>query len=341
MSDSSKAPDRLAMIQTNTVIENLQKEFPEVEFVIETMETVGDFVQDKPLANIGQSNLFTKELERALAASKVDMLVHSMKDLPSKLPEGMVIAAIYQRDDPFDAIVLQSKHRGRTLSTLPEGSVLGTSSVRRIATLKHAHPHLRFKDVRGNLNTRLRKLDEGKVYDGLILATAGMQRMGWDHRISQVLNEPSDMYAVSQGALGVEVLQSNSGLIEMLSSLNHEDTVIQCVCERALLRTLDGGCSAPVAVRTEVTKDKIELQASTLSLDGSERISSSKEAILTKTSEKASKETAAYSSVVAANISGVTMATAEELGISLAKELLSMGADKILREAKEEIEKRR
>lgn len=331
----------LAMIQTNTVIEQLQKHFPKVEFEIVTMETIGDFVQDKPLANIGQSNLFTKELEKALATSKVDMLVHSMKDLPSTLPEGMVIAAVYKRDDPFDAIVLHSKHKGRTIETLPEGSVLGTSSVRRVAMLKHAHPHLKFKDVRGNLNTRLRKLDEGKIYDGLILAKAGIERMGWDHRISQVLNGPSDMYAVSQGALGVEVLESSSGLIDLLSVLHHRDTVLQCVSERALLRTLEGGCSAPVAVKAEVTEDKLNLHACTLSLDGSKRVSGSKEVSLTTDSSPKDSDKTVFASVVAPNIPACNLKEAEEVGVSLAKELLDKGADAILKEAKDEIAKRR
>lgn len=332
----------LAMIQTNGVIEKLKQKFPDVTFEVVTMETIGDFVQEIPLSSIGQSNLFTKELEKALAAGQVDMLVHSMKDLPSKLPEGMIIGAVCERDDPFDALVLHSKHRGRTLETLPEGSVIGTSSVRRIALLKHAHKHLKFKDVRGNVNTRLRKLDEGKDYDGLILATAGMQRMGWDHRISQVLNDPKYLYAASQGALGVEVLEQNSSLIKMLSTLNHPETVLQCVCERALLRTLQGGCSAPVAVRTEVTKEQLHLTAASLSLDGSEMISKENQSrIPDDLRASAENEESLFSNVVAPNISHSAMMAAEQLGVSVAEELLKMGADKVLKNAKEEIEKRR
>ena len=166
------------MIQTRTIIAALQKLYPNIKFEITTMKTIGDNILDKPLPNIGQTNLFTKELEVALAAKEVDMIVHSLKDLPTTLPPGMTVSVIYKRDNPTDALVLHPKHNGLQIQTLPKGSVIGTSSLRRIAQLKRNFPDLEFKTVRGNLNTRLKKLDQSGEYDALVLATAGLERMG-------------------------------------------------------------------------------------------------------------------------------------------------------------------
>lgn len=149
-----------------------------IQVGITTMKTIGDNILDKPLPNIGQTNLFTKELEVALAAKEVDMIVHSLKDLPTTLPPGMTVSVIYKRDNPTDALVLHPKHNGLQIQTLPKGSVIGTSSLRRIAQLKRNFPDLEFKTVRGNLNTRLKKLDQSGEYDALVLATAGLERMG-------------------------------------------------------------------------------------------------------------------------------------------------------------------
>ncbi|XP_014678106.1 PREDICTED: porphobilinogen deaminase-like [Priapulus caudatus] len=187
---------------------------------------------------IGEKALFTKELEVALEEKAVDLVVHSLKDLPTVLPPGMVIAAVCKRDSPEDAVVLHPKHAGKTLSLLPEGSVVGTSSLRRVAQLRRAFPHLRFDDVRGNLNTRLRKLDDGATYDALVLAAAGLERMGWKDRIAQRLTEEESLYAVGQGALAVECRADDASTIAMLAQLHHTTTLLRCVAERAFLKQL-------------------------------------------------------------------------------------------------------
>ena len=188
---------QLAMIQTNTIITALKKVHPEVDFVVQTMETIGDKVLDRALPNIGSTNLFTKELELALAANKVDMIVHSLKDLPTTLSPEFALSAIFKRDDPTDALLLAPRHKGKELSSLPPGSVVGTSSLRRMAQLRSHCPGLQFKSVRGNLNTRLKKLDaESGEYDALVLATAGVERLGWHDRISQRLDPSYCLYAV-------------------------------------------------------------------------------------------------------------------------------------------------
>ncbi|XP_041470209.1 porphobilinogen deaminase-like [Lytechinus variegatus] len=338
----------LAMIQTNHVVELLQKVHPDVEFKIVTMETIGDHIQDKPLASIGESNLFTKELEKALALDEVEMIVHSLKDMPSKLPSDMAIGAICEREDPHDALVLRKNLSGITIDTMKEGSVLGTSSVRRVAQLKRKFPHLVFKDVRGNLNTRLRKLDETKDYDGLVLAVAGLMRMGWEHRISQILKPDTCKYSVSQGALGIEIKSNNQRMHALLRQLNHVPTLLRCISERALLKTLEGGCSAPVAVFSELEDDKLTLNASVLSLDGSELREEEKSSNLPQqlTQEhsidtETIPEIQLFSSVIAPWVSQNAMQEAEALGISVAKGLFEKGAGPILEAAKAEIAERR
>ncbi|XP_038066028.1 porphobilinogen deaminase-like [Patiria miniata] len=337
----------LALIQTNTVIERLQELSPDQKFEVVTMETIGDTIQDKPLSSIGISSLFTKELERALADDKIDMIVHSLKDLPSVLPDGMVIATVCKRDDPHDALVLSKKHAGRTLETLPPGSVVGTSSVRRVAQLKRKFPHLEFKDVRGNLNTRLRKLDEGDNYTCLILAAAGLHRMAWEHRISQVLHPDVCMYSPCQGAMATECRSDNPRLMRFLSTLHDPVTLLQCVCERALLRTLQGGCSAPVAADSQVADGKIRLRAAAFSLDGSECVEETQSVALPPNSlEKVEPSDRTdpfrlYSFTVAPNLSHDALQAAEQLGSTVATAMLKNGADKILEAAKQEIEARR
>lgn len=338
----------LAMIQTNMVVEALQKAHPEIKCNIVTMETIGDHIQDKPLSSIGESNLFTKELEKALALDEVDMIVHSLKDMPTRLPSDMAIGAICEREDPHDALVLHKKHRGITIETLKEGSVIGTSSVRRVAQLKRKFPHLVFKDVRGNLNTRLRKLDDAQDYDGLVLAAAGLLRMGWEHRITQILKPDVCRYSVSQGALGIEIKTKDRRMQRLLSTLNHTVTLLRCVAERALLKTLEGGCSAPVAVHSELEERKLTLTAAVLSLDGAELREETMSANLPNdlTQEhsfdsEASEEIKLFSSVVAPRISHDAMQEAEALGIRVAKSLFDKGAGPILEAAKAEIAERR
>lgn len=239
----------LALIQTKHVIARLQKIFPHCKFEIHTMSTIGDRVLNISLPKIGEKSLFTRDLEDALRNGGVDFVVHSLKDLPTALPTGMAIGAVLEREDARDALVLNEKFKGKTIRTLPEGSIIGTSSLRRTAQIKREYPHLVVCDIRGNLNTRLAKLDApGSKFAGIILAQAGLVRMGWMNRISQVL-EPSDLlYAVGQGALAVECRSNDEFILGMLQKLVCLPTTCRILAERSFLKTLGGGCSAPVAV---------------------------------------------------------------------------------------------
>ncbi len=289
------------------------------------MKTIGDKILDKPLSSIGQTNLFTKELEVALAAGKVDLIVHSLKDLPTTLPAEMTVSVIFKRDSPTDALVLHPKHKGLQIQTMPDGSVIGTSSLRRIAQLKRKLPHLRFKTVRGNLNTRLRKLDESGEYDALVLATSGMVRMGWQDRISQELDNGTCMYAVGQGALAVETRSNDDITNKLLLPLNDSNTVLCCVAERAFLRTLGGGCSVPVGVHSTIEKGSLVLEGAVFSLDGSEMVEATSSLQLPD----------GYLSLPLAE----KYELVDGLGQTLATALLGKGAGPILAKAKEEVAK--
>lgn len=247
---------QLALIQTNYVVDCLKKIHQDKTFEIVTMTTTGDQILDKPLPKIGEKSLFTKELEIALANNEVDFVVHSLKDLPTTLPKGMTIGAICKRDDPRDAVVINCKYQGKTLATLPKSSVIGTSSLRRAAQLHQKFPDLVVKDVRGNLNTRLRKLDEGDTYAALVLASAGLTRMGWEERVSQVLKPEEMMYAVGQGALAVECRDGDRVTLALLEPLHDRDTALCVLAERSFMRTLGGGCSAAMAVSSEIKLDR-------------------------------------------------------------------------------------
>ncbi|XP_016984113.2 porphobilinogen deaminase [Drosophila rhopaloa] len=239
----------LALIQTKHVIGRLQKLYPKQKFEIHTMSTFGDRVLNVSLPKIGEKSLFTRDLEDALRNGGVDFVVHSLKDLPTALPTGMAIGAVLEREDARDALVLRENFKGHTIASLPKGSVIGTSSLRRTAQIRRMYPHLTVCDIRGNLNTRLAKLDAAdSKFSGIILAQAGLVRMGWMSRISQVL-EPADLlYAVGQGALAVECRANDDQVLAMLQKLMCLNTTCRILAERSFLKTLGGGCSAPVAV---------------------------------------------------------------------------------------------
>lgn len=263
----------LALIQTNFVIDSLKKVYPDKEFSIVTMTTLGDRILNVSLPKIGEKSLFTKDLEDALRNNSVDFVVHSLKDLPTSLPEGLAIGAVFEREDPRDALVLREDMKDCTLSTLPAGSVIGTSSLRRTAQLRGSFPHLTIQDVRGNLNTRLRKLDAPtKEYSALLLAIAGLQRMGWGNRVSKILPCAEMMYAVGQGALAVECRSDNTEILTMLAPFNHSETYCRVLAERSFLKTLGGGCSAPVGVSTRLkpieSNYKLTITGGVWSLDG-------------------------------------------------------------------------
>jgi hydroxymethylbilane synthase len=204
----------LALVQTNKVIDLLKFHYPEKIFEVVTYDTLGDKFNSLPLPKIGEKSLFTKELELALQRREVDLVVHSLKDLPSSLPKNLRIGAICKRDDPHDCVLYHPKFGSNvtptSLNSLPNNSTVGSSSIRRISQLKQLYPQLIFLDIRGNVNTRLKKLCECDKYDAIILAKAGVDRMGWQDRIGQILNGDEFFYAVGQGALAVEI---RSGMV--------------------------------------------------------------------------------------------------------------------------------
>ncbi|MBD2196443.1 MULTISPECIES: hydroxymethylbilane synthase [Calothrix] len=258
---------QLALVQTHWVKEQLQKSYPEIAFEVHTMSTQGDKILDVALAKIGDKGLFTKELEVGMLNKEIDFAVHSLKDLPTKLPEGLTLAAITERENPADALVLHEKYKGQQIDTLPAGAVIGTSSLRRLAQLRHKFPHFTFKDVRGNLNTRMAKLDAGE-YDALILAVAGLERLGMSDRVHQILPKEISLHAVGQGALGIECRADDTELISLLKAIEHPETRDRCLAERAFLRDLEGGCQVPIGVNTEINGDTLTLTGIVASVDG-------------------------------------------------------------------------
>ena len=251
---------QLAMVQTEKVIELLEKHHSneDVDFEIISMKTIGDQILDRALAKVGEKNLFTKELEIALKNEKVDLIVHSLKDLPTTLADDFEIGAILKRESPFDAVILRRDLQNKQIKSLQDltvGSKVGTSSLRRVAQLKRKYPHIEFESIRGNLNTRLRKLDENGNFDAIVLAEAGVARLGWSDRISFTLDPGVDSccYAVGQGALAVELRRGDNRVLKLLKPLNDPQTLCCCLAERAFLKGLDGGCSTPVGVATLVT----------------------------------------------------------------------------------------
>lgn len=262
---------QLALVQTHWVQAELQKLNPDRHLAVETMSTHGDNVLDVALAKIGDKGLFTKELEVAMLAGSIDLAVHSLKDLPTKLPDGLELAAITERENPADALVVNHKFQDHQLDNLPSGTVVGTSSLRRLAQLRHHYPHLTFRDVRGNLNTRLAKLDAGE-YDALILATAGLQRLGMGDRIHEIISSDISLHAVGQGALGIECRENDPEVREILQGLVHPPTHQRCLAERAFLRELEGGCQVPIGVNSQISGDTLTLDGIIASLDGQQLV---------------------------------------------------------------------
>ncbi len=258
---------QLALVQTYWIQEQLQKHYPGRQFDVETMSTQGDKILDVALAKIGDKGLFTKELETAMLENQVDFAVHSLKDLPTNLPDGLMLGCVTERVNPADALVVNEKHQDKQLDTLPEGAVIGTSSLRRLAQLRHHYPHLTFKDVRGNVNTRLSKLDSGE-YDAIILAVAGLQRLDMSDRIHQVIPDDISLHAVGQGALGIECRTADPEILEILKVLEHPETRDRCYAERAFLRELEGGCQVPIGVNTKIENNVLTLTGMVASLDG-------------------------------------------------------------------------
>uniref|UniRef100_A0A2K5S367 hydroxymethylbilane synthase n=1 Tax=Cebus imitator TaxID=2715852 RepID=A0A2K5S367_CEBIM len=313
--NGNAAATALARIQTDSVVATLKALYPGLQFEI------SEFSGKKLLLaqQIGEKSLFTKELEHALERNEVDLVVHSLKDLPTVLPPGFTIGAICKRENPHDAVVFHPKFVGKTLETLPEKSVVGTSSLRRAAQLQRKFPHLEFRSIRGNLNTRLRKLDEQQEFSAIILATAGLQRMGWHNR-------------VGQGALGVEVRAKDQDILDLVGVLHDPETLLRCIAERAFLRHLEGGCSVPVAVHTAMKDGQLYLTGGVWSLDGSDSIQDTMQATIHVPAqhEDGPEDDPQLVGITAQNIPRGPQLAAQNLGISLANLLLSKGAKNIL-----------
>jgi hydroxymethylbilane synthase len=264
---------------------------------IEIIKTTGDKITDVPLAKVGTKGLFTKEIEEALIDGRADLAVHSLKDLPTELPAGLVLAAIPEREDHRDAVL------GKKLADLPAGAKVGTSSLRRAAQLRKLRPDLTIESVRGNLDTRIRKMDEGQ-YDAIVLAAAGLKRLGWADRIAEILDADRMCSAVGQGALAIETRESGEGW-KACKALDHPATHAAVTAERGVLGALGGGCQVPIGAYATVNNGQVNLLAIVASPDGSE--------------------------IIRAESTG-PIADAAAIGQRLGAELLSRGAAKILEE---------
>lgn len=256
----------LARTQTGHVIEALQSIHPGHTFETEIFKTVGDRVLDVALSQIGGKGLFTKELEEALLENRADLAVHSLKDLPTELPEGLVIGCIPEREDPRDALV---SREGVDLMELPEGAKVGTSSLRRLAQLRALRPDLQFVSIRGNVDTRLRKMNDGEV-DALIMAAAGLHRAGFGDRITAYLEPEVCLPAPGQGALAVEIRATDGATGQLLAPLHHFPTAQAVLAERALLAKLEGGCQVPIGAHAVLDGDFLHLEGMIAAVDGSQ-----------------------------------------------------------------------
>jgi hydroxymethylbilane synthase len=302
----------LAVIQAEMVLADLKKSHPEVQYEIHAMSTMGDKNQVTALHEFGAKSLWTHELEAQLLEGKLDIIVHCLKDMPTQLPPKCVIGCIMEREDPRDAVVMKASLDYKTLLDLPAGSVVGTSSVRRSAQVKRLYPHLKFKDVRGNVGTRLSKLDaEDGEYACLILAAAGLLRMDLGGRITQYLDSKTPgggmLHAVGQGALAIEVREGDETVMSILSNLMNQKSTLAGTAERSLMRSLEGGCSVPIGVETTwIENGKLLMKAIVVSLDGTESVESERlDEILTPED-------------------------ADQFGRTLAQDLVEKGATKIL-----------
>lgn len=294
---------QLALWQADFVIGELAKKYPELVVEKRLMTTKGDKILNAPLAKIGGKGLFTKELETAMLEGEIDIAVHSLKDMPVVVPEGLVITAITQRADPGDAFV---SHKYESFRQLPAGAKVGTSSLRRKAQLLHARPDLQIEDLRGNVNTRLRKMEE-ENFDGIILACAGLKRLGFGDKIRQVLPQTMCLPAVGQGALAIECRQADKETRELLEFLNDRCTRLCTEAERGFLATVEGGCQVPVGVHAVSAETGIRVEAVIASLDGSTLLRDALEAEVKNAQE------------------------ARAVGVSLAEKLLARGGREILR----------
>jgi len=259
---------KLALWQANYIAECIRTQYPEIEVSLCHIMTTGDKILDVPLAKIGGKGLFTKELENAMLASEIDLAVHSLKDMPTELPTGLLLAAITERVDPGDALI---SPKYKTIDNLPQGAKIGTSSLRRKAQLLKYRPDLRISDLRGNLDTRLKKMETEEL-DGIILAVAGLKRLGWQDLITQILPREICLPAVGQGALAIEARSDDEEVRTILNFLNHQETRWAVEAERSYLSEVEGGCQIPIGVYSYIEQDSLILEAAILSVDGTQQI---------------------------------------------------------------------
>ena len=290
---------RLALVQSEFVKSLLKKNYPEMEIETKTIKTKGDIIQNTPLAKIGDKGLFTKEIEDALLNNEIDVAVHSMKDLPTRLPDGLSIGAILEREDARDAFVSKKYQR---FADLPAGAVIATSSLRRRANVLMFRPDLKLTDIRGNIDTRLRKLIKFD-YDGMLLAVSGLKRSGFKSEITEIISEDIMLPAVAQGALGIEMRENDELTSKLLAPLRHESTTHCVKAERAFLERLEGGCQVPIGALATVKNDKLFPIGIVSDLDGKPFFRGSMEGVLHQS---------------------------EEIGKKLAEKLLEQGAQKTL-----------
>ncbi len=293
---------KLALWQAEWVKSEIEKRNPELKVDLNKIKTTGDKITDVPLAKVGGKGLFVKEIEESLLRGDSDLAVHSMKDMPTVLPEGLHIGSILVREDPRDAFITRDG-KGSFMG-LPEGATIGTSSLRRSCQLLSARPDLRIASLRGNLDTRLRKLDEGQ-FDAIILAAAGVKRLGFANRITETLDAKLSLPAIAQGAVGIECRKDDGFINSIIGPLNHAETVICVTAERAFLAKLEGGCQVPIAAHATLIGGSIVLEGLVGSVSG--------DVILRSRKEGRSEEAAS-------------------IGVALAEELLDKGAAKILAE---------
>lgn len=259
---------KLALWQAEHIKSLLQAQHPGLEVELLKIKTKGDKILDVPLAKVGGKGLFVKEIEEALLDGRADLAVHSMKDVPTDLPEGLVVGVHPEREDCTDSL-LSVKYDG--LDGLPEGATVGTSSLRRQSQLKAQRPDLTVIDLRGNLDTRVNKLLDGQ-YDAIVVATAGLNRLQLTAPKAEILGPPNFLPAVAQGALGIEYRKEDQAIIDMLAFLNHEQTVVEIRAERGFLTGLDGGCQVPIAAWSRVEGDTVTLTGFVADIDGSNPI---------------------------------------------------------------------
>ncbi len=290
---------KLALWQANYVKNEIGNRYKSIKVELKIIKTKGDKILDVPLAMVGGKGLFVKEIEEALLREEIDLAVHSMKDVPTFFPEGLCLPIITKREDHRDAFISKN---GKKLNDMPEKSVIGTSSLRRKSQLMNIRKDFKIKDLRGNVDTRLRKLEEGQ-FDGIILAVAGLRRMGFEDKITQYLDESIMIPAIGQGALGIEIRENDNKILEIVSFLKDEKTFIEVSAERAFLKELEGGCQVPIGCYGKINGNKLILVGFVADVEGK--------------------------SFIKEDISG-EIKDFEKLGVELANNILSKGGKEIL-----------